>query len=95
MTDKKQTAEDTMERTFRRIGESEEEITRTKDLMFLARIEEREKVLAEQGDYFDLRENPRIKDAEAKGRREILSDLLQHGSWLRVKELAKKYGVKL
>lgn len=34
------------------------------------------------------------KDAEEKGRREILEDIFKYGSWLRVQELAKEYGVK-
>jgi hypothetical protein len=39
------------------------------------RREEREKVLAEQGDYFDLREDQRIKLAEKKGRRETAKEI--------------------
>lgn len=66
--DETQTVESRMEKTFRKAGESEDEIVRTRSFMQMARAEEREKVLDESGILHGKDAERFLKETKLKGK---------------------------
>lgn len=62
------TVESRMEKTFRKAGESEDEIVRTRSFMQMARVEERETVLDELGVLHGKDAERFLKETKLKGK---------------------------